>query len=181
MENFSPNYAEFAYTQKSEGAVLLRRVLMVVFYFAYIVGFFIFATTSKLLALFAIGPLTLYIIVLCTWRLVVYDLYVEFSKGTLHLGRIKVSKNGRRKLPKISVHVKDALDISEYTDSSQLGDVKKIFDYSASRTSDKRIYVVFEKDGVKAAVIFEATAKLANLLASFCNNAHGIKGKPFHG
>jgi len=94
MENFSPNYAEFAYTQKSEGAVLLRRVLMVVFYFAYIVGFFIFATTSKLLALFAIGPLTLYIIVLCTWRLVVYDLYVEFSKGTLHLGRIKVSKNG---------------------------------------------------------------------------------------
>ena len=181
MEYDSPNFAEYSYVKKSEGKVRLSRTLMVIFYIAYIVGFFIFAITSKLLPLFAIGPLTLYIIVLCTWRLVKYDIYVELSTGILSLGRIKVNKNGRRKFPKLSIHVKEALDISEYTDKSQLGDVKRIYDYSESQCSDKRIYIVFLEKGERCAAIFEGTAKLAKLLASLCPNAHDIKGKPFHG
>ncbi len=180
-ENDSPNYAEYAYIKKNEGKVKLQRTLMVLFYIVYIVGFFIFATTSGLIPLFAVGPLTLYIIFLCTWRLVKYDCYVEFKTGMLYLGKIKVSKNGRRKFPRISIHVKDAIDISEYTHRSQLGDVKKIYDYSESQSSDKRIYIVFDKDGERSAAIFEGTEKLAKLLTSFCPNAHGIKGKPFHG
>lgn len=181
MEYDSPNFAEYSYVKKSEGKVRLSRTLMVIFYIAYIVGFFIFATTSKLLPLFAIGPLTLYIIVLCTWRLVKYDIYIELSTGMLSLGRIKVSKNGRRKFPKFSIHVKEALDISEYTDKSQLGDVKRVYDYSESQYSDKRIYIVFLEKGERCAAIFEGTAKLAKLLASLCPNAHDIKGKTFHG
>ena len=177
----SPNYAEYSYTEKSEGVVLLKRIFMVVFYVLYLVGFFIFATTSGFIALFAIGPLTLYIIVLCTWRLVSFDLYVEFEKGMLHLGRIKVGKGGRRKIPKLSIHVKEALDISEYRDRSQLVGVTKIYDYSASLRSDKRIYIIFEENGIKSAAIFESTARIANLLASFCPNARDVKGKPFHG
>ncbi len=180
-ENESPNYAEYVYVKKSEGTVRLKRTLMVCFYIAYIVGFFIFASVSRLLPLFAIGPLTLYIIFLCTWRLVKYDCYVEFKTGMLELGRIKVNKNGRHKRPRISIHVKEALDISAYSDAAQLVGVKKIYDYSESQSSDKRIYVVFDKDGVRSVAIFEGTAKLANLLTSFCSNAHDIKGKLFHG
>ena len=180
-DNESMNYAEYSYVMKSEGKVKLKRMLMVIFYVAYIVGFFIFATTSKLIPLFAIGPLSLYIIFLCTWRLVKYDCYVEIKTGMLYIGKIKITKNGRHKRPIISLHVKEALDISEYTDKAQLGDVKKIYDYSESQSSDKRIYVVFDKDGVRSAAIFEGTAKLAKLLTSLCPNAHDIKGKPFHG
>lgn len=177
----SINYAEYAYIMKSEGKVGMRRTLMIIFYAVYIIGFFIFAMWSKIFQIFAIGPLSLYIIFLLTWRLVKYDCYVELKTGMLYLGKIRVTKSGRRKTPILSLHVKEALDISEYTGKEQLGDVKKIYDYSESQSSDKRIYVVFDKDGVRSAVIFEGTAKLAKLLSSLCPNAHDIKGKPFHG
>ena len=181
LENDSPNYAEYAYEQKSEGVVLVKRLLMIGLYFAYTIGFFAFAMISKLFQIFALWPLTLYILFLCTWRLVKFDCYVEFKMGTLYLGKIKVNKSDRRKTPKISIHVKEALDISEYTDKSQLGDVKKIYDYSESPRSNKRIYVVYLENGARCAAIFEGTARLASLLTSFCPNAHDIKGKAFHG
>lgn len=181
MEYDSPNYAEYSYSQKNEGRARVNRVLMICFYVLYIVGFFIFATTSGFIPLFAIGPLTLYIIVLCTWRLVVPEFYVEFKIGTLYLGKVKSTKHGRRRMPKISVIVKDALEVFEYTGKSQLREAKKVYDYSESPTSDKRICVIYDDKGIKSAVIFEGTAKLASLLSSFCAGAHDIKGKTFHG
>ncbi|MBR2929643.1 MAG: hypothetical protein IKC32_00285 [Clostridia bacterium] len=172
---------EYAYEQKNEGKVKLKRTLMIVGYVVYLLAFFIFCMATKLLMLFAIGPLTLYIIFLCTWRLVKFDCYWEFSKGSLEIGKIKVNKNGRRKSPKLSIHIKDALDISVYEGAHQLADVKRIYDYSESPTSDKRIYIIFEERGERSAAIIEATARLATLLTSFCDRAHDIKGKPFHG
>ena len=178
----SINSSEYVYDQKNEGKVKLKRTLMIVGYVAYLLGFFIFCMATKIFALFAIGPLTLYIIYLLTWRLVSYDCYWEFATGALEIGRIKVSKNGRRKTPAVKIQIKDALRIGGFTDLSQLGNIDKLYDYSESPSSDKRVYIIFEDDGKRCCAIVEATARLLSLLATFSKNADPeLKSMPNHG
>ena len=177
----SINSTEYVYDQKNEGKVKTKRTLMVIAYVLFITGFFIMCMATKILPLFAIGPLLLYILVLCTWRIVKFDCYWDFGAGTLTIGKIKVNKNGRRKSPKVSIHVKEAIDIGYYETGYMPEGVDKVYDYSESPTSDKRIYILF-RDGDKTALaIIEGTARLGSLLTSFCDKAHDIKGKPFHG
>ena len=176
----SLNSTEYVYDQKSEGKVKVKRTLMVLLYVAFAAGFFALCMAINIF-LFAIGPLLVYILYLCTWRLVKYDCYWSFGQGHLEVGRIKANKHGRHKVPRLTVHVKEALDIGYYTDASCLGNPEKLYDYSESPSSDKRVYIVFNRDGKRCALIIESTARLATLLTSFCERAHDIKGKAFHG
>lgn len=176
----SINSTEYSYEQKNEGKVRTKRTLMIIAYALFTIGFFIFCM-SVIPYLFAIGPLLLYILVLCTWRLVKFDCYWEFGGGMLRVGKIKVDKNGRRKLPRLEIHVKEALDIGYYESQGQLASAERIYDYSESPISDKRIYIIFKEGDKTSAVIIEGTARLGSLLTSFCERAHDIKDKAFHG
>ena len=177
----SPNYAEYSYEKKNEGKVKAQRRGMILLYVAFFIGGLIACIATKLLPLFAVAPTLTLILVLCTWRLVKYDVYFEFREGRLELGKIRVNKNGRRKTPKVSIHIKEALYIAPYTGESQTEGVVRLYDYSESQKSDKRIVVVFDEKGERCAVIFEGTAKIAKLLNSFCPNAENMKGQIFHG
>ena len=180
-DSSSPNYTEFSYEQKSEGKVKVKRTVAIIGYILFILAFFVFCLWSKIIYLFAIGPFLLYVLVLCTWRLVKFDCYWEFGQGTLEIGTVKVNKSGRLKKPKISIHVKEALDIGYYESQEQIRSAEKVYDYSASPSSDKRIYILFTENGKTSAAIVEGTARLGVLLTSFCDKAHDIKGKQFHG
>ena len=179
----SPNYATFTYEKKAEGKVRLGRTLMLLGYILYLAVFFIVCYLTKLIPLFAIAPMTLWIIVFFTWKLVSYDCYFEFKSGYLELGRVKVNKKGvRHKTPKVTVHIKEALSASQYDPAAdELKTLERVYDFSASQHSDKRILVVFEEDGKRAGAIFEGTAKVASLIASFCPNGKSLKGKILHG
>lgn len=177
----SPNYVEYCYEKKSEGKTKLYRRLMVALYIVFGVGLAGALVGLQLYPVIAVVPVLVYILFLCTWRLVKYDIYYEFKEGSLELGKIKVSKQGRHKKPLVSVHIKEALEIAPYENKEQLAGVDKLYDYSESLTSDKRILVIFSEKGVRAAVILEGTAKLGKLFTSFCPNAHDLKGKDFHG
>ena len=177
----SPNYVEYSYEKKSEGKVKLGRRLMIALYIVFGVGAAAAFIGFQLYPVVAVVPVLVYILFLCTWRLVKYDVYYEFKEGRLELGKIKVSKQGRHKNPRVSVHIKEALEIAPYENEEQLTGVEKLYDYSESLTSDKRILVIFSEKGVRAAVLLEATAKLGKLFTSFCPNAHDLKGKDFHG
>lgn len=176
----SINGTEFTYEQKSEGRVKLKRRLMMIIYIVFGGGLFALCMSINPY-LFAIGPLSVYILYLLTWRLVKFDCYWEFGQGNLEVGRVKVTKHGRNKTMKLRVHVKEALEIGYYESPEQICEVKKIYDYSESPTSDKRIYIIFMKEGERCALLVEATNKLGNLLESFCPNAKGTKGRAFHG
>lgn len=176
----SLNACEFTYEQKSEGKVKAKRTLLIWAYILFGIGLFVLCLSINPY-LFAIGPLSVYIVYLLTWRLVKFDCYWEFGQGNLEVGTVKVNKHGRRKHLVLTVHVKEAEEIGHYTSNSQLGEVARIYDYSESPSSDKRVYLIFEKDGKRCALIIEATARLGTLLTSFCPNAKDIKGKPFHG
>ncbi len=178
----SPNYAEYVYERKAEGTLLLARILMITAYVLFAGAFFVVCYTVGIIPVFAICPLLLFIIWLCTWRLVSYDYYYEFKAGTLELGAVRLKKSDRRKFPKLTVHIRDVEYADEYPgDSEKLADIKKVYDFSESKSSPNRIVLVFRSSEGRAAVIFEGTAKVANLIAAFCQGGKSLKGKKFHG
>jgi hypothetical protein len=179
----SPNYAEFTYEKKNEGKVRLARTLMICGYVLYLVAFFLVCYLTRVIPVFAIAPLTLWIIIFFTWKLVKYDCYFEFKAGMLELGTVKVNKKGnRRKNPTVTIHVKEALSATVYDSLfDDLKTVDKIYDLSESQHSDKRILIIFEQNGDRCAAIFEGTSKVANLIASFCEKGKSLKGKQLHG
>lgn len=180
FEDESPNSAEYVYEKQSKGKVKLQRTLMICFYVVFVLAYFLFCYISRIIPLFAMAPIFLYILYLFTWRLVKYDCYWEFRSGELTAGTVRVGKTKKR-VPVVKLRVKEALAIGPLNSISDLGEAKKIYDFSESPTSDKRIYVIFEKDGVRSALLIEATAKLGKLLAAFSKNADSVKGLQFHG
>lgn len=178
----SPNYAEYSYDVKSEGKVKLLRMTAIAGYIAFVLAYFLICYATRMIPVFAIAPILTWILIFFTWSYVKYDYYFEFKTGMLELGRITGGKKGRKRQPKLTIHAKDAEFIgpySEYQEKAKEADV--IYDFSASQGSENRIIILFNNKGKRAAAIFEGTAKIANLLASFCPNAHDIKGKAFHG
>ena len=179
----SPNYAEFSYEVKSEGKIKALRLLAIGGYVAFVAIYFLVCYISRMIPVFAIAPILTWILIFFTWNMVKFDYYFEFKTGILELGKITGGKKGRKKQHMLSIHVKDADFIAPYEEkySERLKEAEKIYDLSSSQSSDKRIFILFDEKGKKSAVIFEGTARIANLLASFCKNSVDLKGKQLHG
>ena len=178
----SPNFAEFSYTRRSEGKYKIQRLLLIFAYAVFVGAFFGVVLMTKLIPIFAICPILLWILIFFTWRYVSYDYYFEFREGNLELGKIIGTKNGRKRYPSVRIHIKEADFIAPLAECAErVSEAKKIYDLSESSSSDKRILVLFKDKGVDTAAIFEGTAKIARLCASFCPNAVNMKGQVFHG
>ena len=179
----SPNYAEFSYEVKSEGKIKTMRTLAVLGYVLFIAAYFLVCYITRVIPAFAVAPIFTWILIFFTWNLVKFDYYFEFKTGMLELGKITGGKKGRKKQSMLTIHVKEAKFIAPFEGEhkERLADAKKVYDLSSSQSSDKRIILLFEEKGEISAVIFEGTAKIANLLASFCPNATDLKGKQLHG
>ena len=176
----SLNSAEFSYEKKGEGKNKLYRILLIIGYVLFVIVFFLACYLSKLIPAFAVAPIFLWMLIFFTWRLVKYDMYIEFQSGSLTLGRVKVRKSGTKRTPLLTVSVKSAEEVAPYSSAVSLEGLK-VYDFSESPFSDKRIFIRFMKDGEKSVAIFEGTARLGKLLASYSENAHDLKGKDFHG
>ncbi len=182
MNDFDPpNYAEFSYEKKSEGKNKLSRILLVLGYIAFISLFFLVCYLTRLIPVFAVAPIFLWMLIFFTWRLVSYDMYFEFKSGTLSLGRVKEKKTGRIKKELLSLSVQNAREICPYTKDLSLAKEKRVYDFSSAPSSDKCILIRFDQGGTPCAVIFEGTARIGRLLTAFSPNAHDLKGKDFHG
>ena len=180
----SPNYAEFSYTRKSEGGYKTKRLLLIGAYVLFAAAFFVVVIMTKLIPVFALCPIFLWMLIFFTWRYVSYDYYFEFREGHLQLGKIIGTKNGRKKHPTVRVHIKEALYIAPYDDEmsrTKIIEAKRVYDYSESRSSDKRVLVLFKEGCDTVALIFECTAKMARLCATFCDASQNMKGQIFHG
>ncbi len=175
----SPNYAEYIFEKKNEGKTRLLRTTAVLLYIAFILGFFAFCMATKILPLFAIGPFLLYVIILCTWRLVKYENYWKFETGCVELGRIKPHRGERRKIPEVKIKIKEALEVAPYTGQGCIGTAKRVYDYSESQSSKKRVFITFELDGVLCAAVLEASPRLVQLLTLFSKNSHDLKSIKF--
>ena len=178
----SPNFTEYVWDKKAEGKLLLFKILMILGYVLFAGVYFLVCYISRIIPLFALCPVFLLILVFFTYRYVSFDCYFEFRSGRFEIGTIRVTKRGRKKNEKLTMQVKDATAIYAFDSSSKIPEgVSKVYDFSETKRSDNRIIMVFGKDGKTACVIFEATARVAALLAAYNPAAKDIKGKRFHG
>lgn len=177
----SPNYAEYTYEKKSEGKTKTGRRLMLLLYILFAVAYFTVCCVTKLFVLIAIEPILVWMLVFFTWKYVSYDCYFVFNTGILEIGTARTSKNGPKSNPKHKIHVKDAEFAGALLQNEDILKDCKVSDFSESAASDKRIVIIYNNKGERTAVIFEGTARIANLLASFCPCAKELKGQKFHG
>ena len=179
----SPNYTEFTYEKRAEGNLKVAKILLIVTYFVFFIGFFAFCALSRLLPLFAVAPIFTWMLVFFTWRLVSYDIYYTFNHGELELGRVKIKKSGQRRTPKLKISVKDAkliAPIDVATECEQFKSAAKVYDFFSHSSSPNRIALVFCQDGKDFAVIFEGTDRVAALLHSFCKeNSRELKSRSY--
>ena len=177
----SPNFFEYVYDVKNEGKVKRYRALAILGYIAFAVIYCIVAFSISLYTIIAVLPIFIWMLIFFTWGFVCYDCYYEFNHGEMEFGTVRVTKRGRRRSAKLKMNVKLASAACVYTPDVDLSAVKRIYDFSESPNSDKRIVMFFNADGVPAAVIFEGTARIAKLIASYCDGAKSLKGEILHG
>lgn len=178
----SPNYAEYVYDRKNEGKVKMMKVVAICCYVLFFAVVFAVLCAIPLYPVIAILPIFTWMLVYFTWGLVSYDYYYEFNHGTMEFGRIRVTKNGRRRRPKLTVQVKEASLAKVYKPGEDsLDGLETVYDLSESQSSENRIIMYFNDGGKSAAVIFEGTARIAKLVASFCPNGATLKGQTLHG
>jgi hypothetical protein len=164
----TPFYCENTYAKRAEGHILVMRLLFVLMYIAFVAAFFAVCYFTKLIPIFALCPVFLWMLVFFTWKYVNYDYFFEFKTGTLTLGRIAGKKKVPSRKPKLEIHVKDAERIVPISAGRvKFSDVKHVYDFSGSIASDKRIAVVFVKNGVTCAAVLECTKALARLITIY--------------
>ena len=177
------NYAEHAYAKVAEGKLRIFKTLMLVGYVVFVGIYFLFCYITRIIPLFALCPLFLWIIIFFTWRYVSFDYYYTFQSGRLELGTIRSSKRGRKKTPKLTVTVKDAIYANLYTSDAEaelaeLG-VKTIHDYFSSSSSSERIILVFESAEGNYGVLFDGTTQSAKMIAAYCPAAKILRSYTF--
>ena len=178
-EQDSPNYHELVYSKKATGTNLLLRALLIFLYVVFVIGFFLFCYITRFLPIFALCPVFTWMLVFFTWRYVSFDMYYKISGGMIELGRIKTSKNGRRYIPIITIHIKDAKAICLFNGKGSHGEFGKVIDLRESPSSKRTILIVTERNSKRVAVLFEGTARAAKLLQSYCPNCEKFESEWF--
>ena len=161
----SLNTAEYAYEKRAEGTLKIRKILLVCLYVAFFVGFFAFCVGTRIVPLFAVAPIFLWILVFFTWPLVKFDITYTFEHGELQFSKLYNALKGRRKKPLLTVKVSSATRIAPYRGETIDAAVR---DLSSSASSDTRVVLEYrDAEDAAHAVIFDTTERIAKLLCSF--------------
>ena len=157
---------EMAVTQRIEGKWLAARVGLILFYTVYVLGLLLVALRTRILVpLFALIPITLWIIVFITWRYTDVDYEYSITSGELTFAKIFGNRSRRRVL---TLLLRDAvriapLDNGEHSARAEAWKPEREFSAISSLSAPDIYYVLFEyKNGRKgekcrAIFYFEAT------------------------
>ena len=178
----SPSYTEYSYEKHPEGKMKLLKLLLILSYIAFVGVFFLFCYLTRIVPLFAVCPIFLWMLVYFTWGLVSFDVYYTFNHGEMVFGKYKTKKGVQKRRPCLSLKAQDAYlaaPFDESFDRAELDGVKRIFDYSSSSRSSKLIIIIFDCKEKRSAVIFDGTKRVSTLLSSFSKNARDLKTMEF--
>ncbi len=154
---------EFVVAEKAEGSRKLKKILGRGAMLAVIVVFVAFTFIMNVPAL-AILPLSLLAVVLGVWKMFNVELEYSMTSGYITFTRIY---GGRSRKKILDLTIKDMQAIAPVTDSTTADlsahGVEKTYMFASHSTADDMYYAIFEKDGIKCAVYFEATQKALHI------------------
>jgi hypothetical protein len=146
---------EMAVTQKIEGKWIAARAGLILFYTAYVLGLLLVAFRTRILVpLFALIPITLWIIVFFTWRYTDVDYEYSITSGELTFSKIFGNRSRRRAL---TLLLRDAvriapLDNAESSAFAENWKPEKEFSAISSLSAPDIYYVLFEYKNGRAYV-----------------------------
>ena len=162
MNDFSTY--EYMVSQKLQGAKVLRKVGLILFYILFVVAWFIFGFVSHMFPLLALCPVTLWIAVFFTWRYVQVDFEYSVTSGTVTFSSIYGNRS-RRKLCEILL--RDCVTIAplneKYDHLSDRFAPERIVNCLSGEGAEDGYFMLAEKDGKKTVVYFEATEKFLKI------------------
>ena len=165
----SLNSAQYAYEKKQEGKLAAMKALLIFIYIAFVLGFFLFCFITRIIPLFAVCPIFLWMLVFFTWPLVKFDITYTFAHGTLTFYKEYRWLKGKKRKELISVRTQDALRVAPYTGEQLEG---KIYDLSSSASASSLVFIIAkDKDGHIVSVIFDSIERINKLLCSFAKEA----------
>ncbi len=166
----SMNYAEYACNVRCEGKLLLKRILLIVFFLALFVvgtaavcGWIIYAPTLELIVIgvcgvgyfFASSRLKL------EYEYIIASAQVEFD----------VIYGARTRKELFTISLDDVERIAPYTpDNAKYIDsknVSKVYDFCSSKKSKRRYFMLVRKDRTNFVVYFDAVSRTLDVLKFF--------------
>ena len=161
--NESTNYTEYAVRQKAEGKYLARRVLLILLYVAFGLGYFGFFTIGpiRITPMIAILPIFEWMLIFFTWRYASVEHEYQMASGTITFTDVYGNRTRNKKLEcTIKNMVKIAPATNEYKEDAAGADARHTYDFRSSRNApDAYFFTIRDKNDEKCVVYFEATAK----------------------
>ena len=150
---------EFVVDERAQGSRLFKKILGRGGMLTLIAVFVIFTFASNIPAL-AVFPLAMLGVVLYFWKLFDVELEYSMTSGNITFTRVY---GGRVRKMKLDLCIKDMQAIAPVTDTtpaelSSKG-VEKTYMFASHTSAPDMYYAVFEQDGRKCVVYFEATGK----------------------
>lgn len=169
--NTGNNYAEYGTTQKTEGKFLVRKICLIVLYIA--VFCLIIINPEMALMLGAIAVLLDAILIFFTWKYTAPDYKYVIESASIRFYRAY----GKKSKLLFETKVKEIDVIAPYTDEynapAKASDIQATYDFRGTTKTPDAYFAIFNVDGKKTLVLFEATNKAVKLFAYY-NKEHTV-------
>ena len=162
--DYANHYTEYAVAQKPEGKYRVRRMLLIALYILYPIAFMVICATANLPMLIIFTPVTLWMLIFFTWRYVSVEHEYMIASGTITFVDVF---GGRSRRVLFSCEIRDMMQIAPLTEDSRqsFADAVSVTDLRGSvKTEDGYFFTIKDRDGKKAAVLFEATEKAVKIM-----------------
>jgi hypothetical protein len=173
--NQGTNYTEYTVTQKSEGKYKARKRGMILIYVIFSLVYLIACGVFFPFALM-IYPLLLFILIFLTKKYIEVEHSYVTESGDITFYDVYGSKTRKERL-KLKIKEMSAIApmTDEYRSQFEADDFAEKYDFRGTVTSPDSYFGIFEKDGKKCLVMFEAMEKSLNVLAYY--NSSTVKTK----
>ena len=165
---------EFEYTvaKKSEGKYRLYRVLMIFGYILFGAGYFFGLALAHLYPIMAFTPLLIWILVFFTWRFVSIEYRYEAVSGGIRFYKVFGCKKKKLLIEK---RIKEFSCIKPYDEDGKadIANEKFVVRHMCVRSEKDAsdcFYAIYDTEGGKGIVIFEATQSALKILRFYNSN-----------
>ena len=162
-EESSFQYAEYARPVAKKGKNRRARTLLILLYVFFAIGYSALFVAINLPMVIAIMPVFTWMLVFFTWGLVSYEYGVKVGSGDVSFVKI----HGKREKVLLSFPVKSILAAASYKkdpEAYKAHNPTAFHDFRTDPDEKNDYYAIFEKDGVREAVLFDCTTSVATSL-----------------
>lgn len=173
--NQGTNYTEYTVTQKSEGKYKTRKIAMILLYVGFGLAYLIVLGIFFPFAIMIL-PLLEFILIFLTKKYIDVEHSYVTESGDITFYDVYGTKTKKERL---KLKIKDMSAIApmtdEYRSQFEAGDFAETYDFRGTVSSPDSYFGIFEKDGKKCLVMFEAMEKSLKVLAYY--NSATVKAK----